>query len=245
MEQNQQRNDELEIDLREIALMLWRRALAILLTGVLLALLAVIGTKLFVTPEYQASTSMYILAKQSDTTLTNSDLQTSSLLTNDYAELIKSKTVCKSVIAQLDLNITYDQLLEKVSVTVPTDTRILTISVTDPDPYLARDLANTIRDSAAQQIQNVMEVETVNVVDEADIPNSPISPNIMRNGMMGGILGCVLAVGVILVLYLTNDTIITPDDAERYLHLSILGQLPLDDGGNNSSRVSFGKNKKK
>lgn len=231
MKQNQQRNDELEIDLREIVLVLWHWAPAIILTGVMLALLVVIGNKLFVTPEYRSSTSMYILAKQSATTLTNNDLQTSSLLTNDYSELIKGRTVAESVIAQLDLNITYDQLLEKVSVTVPIDTRILTISVTDTDPYLVKELANTIRDSAAQHIQNVMEVETVNVVDRADIPNSPIGPNIMRNGIMGGILGCILAIGVILVRYLINDTIKTPDDAERYLQLSILGQIPLDADG--------------
>lgn len=229
MEQNQQRNDELEIDLWEIIRVLWSRAPVIILSGIVLALVAIVGTKLFITPQYQSTTRMYVLAKQNNDTLTNSDLQTSTLLTNDYAELIQSRTVTEAVIAQMNLDLTHEELLNKLEVTVPADTRILTISVTDPDPYMARDLANTIRDTASEHIQQVMDVEAVNVADEANIPEQPVSPNTMRNGLIAGVLGCVIAVAVILVQYLTNDTIKTSEDVERYLQLSTLGMIPLDE----------------
>lgn len=189
MEQNQQRNDELEIDLWEIIRVLWSRAPVIILSGIVLALVAIAGTKLFITPQYQSTTRMYVLAKQNNDTLTNSDLQTSTLLTNDYAELIQSRTVTEAVIAQMNLDLTHEELLNKLEVTVPADTRILTISVTDPDPYMARDLANTIRDTASEHIQQVMDVEAVNVADEANIPEQPVSPNTMRNGLIAGVLG--------------------------------------------------------
>lgn len=245
MEQNQQRNDELEIDLWEIIRVLWSRAPVIILSGIVLALVAIVGTKLFITPQYQSTTRMYVLAKQNNDTLTNSDLQTSTLLTNDYAELIQSRTVTEAVIAQMNLDLTHEELLAKLEVTVPADTRILTISVTDPDPYMARDLANTIRDTASEHIQQVMDVEAVNVADEANIPEQPVSPNTMRNGLIAGVLGCVIAVAVILVQYLTNDTIKTSEDVERYLQLSTLGMIPLDDNEKKNSKRDIRKNIKK
>ena len=245
MEQNQQRNDELEIDLWEIIRVLWSRAPVIILSGIVLALVAIVGTKLFITPQYQSTTRMYVLAKQNNDTLTNSDLQTSTLLTNDYAELIQSRTVTEAVIAQMNLDLTHEELLNKLEVTVPADTRILTISVTDPDPYMARDLANTIRDTASEHIQQVMDVEAVNVADEANIPEQPVSPNTMRNGLIAGVLGCVIAVAVILVQYLTNDTIKTSEDVERYLQLSTLGMIPLDENEKKNSKRDIRKNTKK
>ena len=245
MEQNQQRNDELEIDLWEIIRVLWSRAPVIILSGIVLALVAIAGTKLFITPQYQSTTRMYVLAKQNNDTLTNSDLQTSTLLTNDYAELIQSRTVTEAVIAQMNLDLTHEELLAKLEVTVPADTRILTISVTDPDPYMARDLANTIRDTASEHIQQVMDVEAVNVADEANIPEQPVSPNTMRNGLIAGVLGCVIAVAVILVQYLTNDTIKTSEDVERYLQLSTLGMIPLDENEKKNSKRDIRKNIKK
>lgn len=244
MELNQQRNEEIEIDLREVVAVLWKRAPVILLSGLVLALAALVGTKLFVTPQYQSTTRMYVLAKQNNDTLTNSDLQTSTLLTNDYAELIKSRTVTEAVIAEMGLDLTHEQLLKKMEVTVPSDTRILTISVTDPDPYMARDLANTIRDTASEHIQQVMDVEAVNVADEANIPDAPVSPSTMKNGLIAGVLGCILAMAVVLVQYLTNDTIKTTEDVERYLQLSILGMIPLDESERKSSRREIRKRMK-
>ena len=98
-------------------------------------------------------------------------MQTSTQLTKDYAELIKSRTVLEGVIAQLNLNITYQQLLGKLTVDTSTDSRIVTIIVSDEDPYTASEMANAIRDMAAEHIQSVMDIEAVNVVDSANIPS--------------------------------------------------------------------------
>lgn len=228
MEQNHQKNSELVMDWWEVIRTLCYRVPIIALSGILLSLLAVVGTKLFITPQFQSTTRMYVLAKQNNDTLTNSDLQTSALLTNDYVELIQSRTVTEAVISQLNLNLTHEELLKKLEVSVPADTRILAISVTDSDPYMARFLADTIRDTAAEHIQQVMDVEAVNVADMANIPEQPVSPSIVKNGLIAGVLGCVLAIIVVVVQYLANDTIKTSEDVERFLELSTLGVIPLD-----------------
>ncbi len=228
MEQNQQRNEEIEIDLREIFSLLLSKAGIILLTGVIFGLAAIIGTKVFITPQYQSETKIYVLAKQNQDTLTNSDLQTSALLTKDYEELIKSRTVTENVITKMNLDLTHEQLIEKMAVSVQTDTRVVAIKVKDEDPYQARELANAIRDTAAEHIKSVMDIEAVNVVDEANIPDKKCSPSTMKNGMLAGILGCILVIGIVLVRYLMNDTIQTAEDVERYLGLSTLGSIPLE-----------------
>lgn len=225
-----QKNDEIEIDVLELLHVLWSKALVIALVTALAGMVAMLVTRVFLTPQYQSTTKMYILAQQDNKTLTNSDLQASEQLTQDCAEMIQSRQVAEAAISQLGLDLTAEELLKKVTVTTSTDTRIVTIDVQDEDPYLACDIANAVRNIAADTIQNVMNIEAANVFEEANIPETPISPSTMRNTLIGAILGFIIAVAAILISYLMNDTIRTSDDVERYLHLSTLGTIPLAEG---------------
>ena len=203
METTQQNNDEMEIDLLEIFHVLWSKALVILLSTAAVGLAAMLVTQVFLTPQYQSTTKMYILTQQNNETVT---------------------------ISQLGLDISAEELLSKVTVTTSTNTRIITIDVQDEDPYLACETANALRTIAADTIQNVMNIEAANVFEEANIPETPVSPSTMRNTLIGAILGFVIAVAAVLISYLMNDTIRTSDDVERYLHLSTLGTIPLAEG---------------
>ena len=174
----------------------------------------------------ESTTKIVVLSKQDSSTLTNQDIQTSTSLTKDYAELIKSRTVTEGVIAQLKLDMTHEKLLKKLSVDTPTDTRVVSITVTDTDPYTAAEIANAVRDIASKHIQQVMDIKAVNVVETANIPDEPSSPSVPKNGVIGGLLGILLAAAVVLIVYLTNDTVKTPEDVEKYLGLSVLGTIP-------------------
>ena len=119
MEQNNvQNNDEVEIDLLEVFYVLLDKIWAIILSGVLAALVVVAATLLFVTPQYESTTKMYVLSKQDSNTLTSQDMQTSLSLTKDYAELIKSRTVTEGVITQLNLDMTHEELLKKMTLSI-------------------------------------------------------------------------------------------------------------------------------
>lgn len=228
LQMNQMQDDEIEIDLMEVMLVLWHKAAVILLAGLLMALLAIVGTKFLITPQYQSVTKFYVLNKQDNNIVTNADLQTSTQLTQDYAEIIKSRKVTEAVIVRLGLDLKHEDLLKKMEVVTATDNRIVTIKVLDSDPYTARDIANAIRDAAAEHIKSVMNTEAVNVVDEANVPDKKYSPSTMKNALIAAVLGCVLAVAVVLIQYLRNDTIQGTEDVERYLNLSVLGTIPLE-----------------
>ena len=238
-QQNLQNNDEIEIDVLELFHVLLDKIWVIILAGAVAALAVVAATILFITPQYQSTTKMYVLSKQDSNTLTSQDMQTSLSLTKDYAELIKSRTVTEGVITQLNLDMTHEQLLSKMTVDSATDTRILSISVRDADPYVACEIANAIRDVAANHIKNVMDIDAVNVVETANIPENKISPNIKKNGLVGGVAGVAIAIAIILITYLSNDTIKTQEDVERYLGLSTLGTIPMSEADRKN------KNKKK
>ncbi|MCI6006425.1 MAG: Wzz/FepE/Etk N-terminal domain-containing protein [Blautia sp.] len=243
--QHTTKNDEMEIDLMEIAGVILSKLWIIILSGITAALVFIVVTMLFITPQYESTTKMYVLSQQDNNTLTSSDMQTSLSLTKDYAELIKSRTVTEGVIAQLNLDMTDKQLLQKISVGTSSDTRILSITVTDEDPYQACQIANAVRDVAANHIQNVMNIDAVNIVETANIPNEKASPSLSKNAVMGGLLGVILATAIILLVYLTNDTIKSQEDVEKYLQLSVLGTIPLMEMEKKSRKQKKGKGRKK
>ena len=229
MENQVVNNEEVEIDLGEVFHLILSRLGIIILSGIIFCLVAVGGTMLFVEPQYDSTTKIVVLSKQDSTTLTNQDMQTSTQLTKDYAELIKSRTVTEGVIAELGLDMTHEQLLSKITVDTPTDTRVVAIVVRDTDPYTASQIANAVRDIAAEHIQKVMDVDAVNVVEKANVPSEKATPSVTKNGLIGGMLGVVLALAIIIIIYITNDTVTTQEDVERYLGLSVLGNIPLVD----------------
>ena len=229
-------NDEIEIDLGEVFHLVISKLGVIILSGVLLGVLSIIGTMLFITPKYESTTKIMVLNKQDNNTLTSADMQTSTQLTKDYAELIQSRTVLEGVIAQLNLDMTYKEMLNKVSVETSSDSRIVSISVTDEDPYTASEIANAVRDMAAEHIQSVMDIEAVNVVDTANIPNEKASPSLAKNGVIGGLLGVIIAMAAVIIIYLTNDTIKVEEDVERYLGLSVLGSIPFSEKESRSKK---------
>lgn len=238
-------NDEIEIDLKEIFGLILSKIWIIILAGITAGLVFIVVTMLFITPQYESTTKMYVLSKQDNSTLTNADMQTSLSLTKDYADMITSRTVMEGVIAQLNLDMTVKKLLSKVSVGTGTDTRILSITVRDEDPYQASQIANSVRDIAAAHIQSVMDLEAVNVVDTADIPDEKASPSLSKNGIIGGLLGVIIATAIILIVYLTNDTIKSQEDVEKYLQLSVLGTIPLMEMEKKSRKQKKGKGRKK
>ena len=226
MNENAKKDRGLEVNVGELIVVLLRKWWLIVLCGILAASAFLVGTKLFITPKYQSVTKIFVLSQQDVNYLTSTDIQLSSYLTKDYAELIKSRTVAQEVIDRLELSMTPESLMSQVLVQTKTDTRIVTIIVENEDPELARELANVIREVSAKQIVDVMGVEAVNMVDEANLPLKPSSPNVRNNILLGCAWGCLLAIAFILLRYLLDDTIKSEEDVERYLNLTVLASIP-------------------
>ena len=141
-----------------------------------------------------------------------------------------SRPVTGQVITNLDLNLSHEQLVKKIKVDNPTDTRILTISVEDTDPYMAKSIADEFASVASARMAEIMDSAPPNIVEEAYLPTQKTKPSITKNTMIGGLAGVFLAGAIILVLFVMNDAIKTPEDVEKYLGLNTLATIPVFEG---------------
>lgn len=220
-----QQNDQ--IDLIEIFSLLLRKAWIVVLCLIVGGTLAFGWTKLRVTPMYTASSTIYVLTKT--TTVTSiADLQLGSQLTNDFVILAKSRPVIETVIEDLDLDYTYEAVSRMISITNEENTRIVKFSVSHADPEMAKNIANSVAEATAERIAYIMNTDKPKIVEEAVEPTVPSSPNVLRNIEKGALLGAGLAIAVIMLLYLLNDTLQTEADVLKYLDLNVLAVIPAE-----------------
>ena len=220
------RDDVIEIDLVELLGVILHNLWIIIVSGVIVAAAALLVSYFIITPKYESVTKIYVISKTNADTMTYSDLQAGSTLTKDYKELVKSRPVLEEVIAETGIDVELKDLEEQITVEVPTDTRIVSITVEDKDPYEARIIADSVRIAASKHIQEVMDTEAVNVVEEASLPIEKSSPSILKNTAIGYAVGLFLAIAIVIINYIMDDTIKTPDDVEKFLGVSVLGSIP-------------------
>lgn len=221
--------DVIEIDILELLGVVLSKIWIVIGSAVLVAAVTYLICFFLITPKYESTTKIYVINRQNSDALTYSDLQSGAQLTKDYRELVTSRPVLEQVQSELGLDITTEKLKKKITVSVPTDTRIVSITAEDTDPYMARAIADRVRISAAQHIADVMNTEAVNVVEEGNLPTQISSPKILRDTAIGGVAGAFIAVMIIVIIYIMDDTIKNPDDIEKYLNLSVLGTIPVLD----------------
>lgn len=221
-------NDEIEIDLKELFGVLKSKILVILLTTVLFIGLFGGVTKFLLTPMYSSTAQLYVVSKDGLSQL--SDLTMGTQLTQDYMEIVKTRTVLDKVIKNLNLDMDYEELGEKITVENPADTRIMEISVSDPSPKEAKRITQELAEVTARTVSSKMDVKAPTIIENAYTADEPDSPSLLKNIVIGALLGFILSVGVIIVQYIMNDTIRKEEDIEKYLGINTLAKLPLAKG---------------
>lgn len=218
--------DEDTIDLLELALGLLEHWKLIAVTAVTGAVLMALYTFFLVTPMYKATATIYVVSRN-DSVLNFSDLQVGSELTSDYIKVFEMWEVHEKVISNLDLDYTYTNMASMLSVTNTSDTRMLDITVTNPDPEEAAAIANEYADVGAKYISEKMKTDEPTLMSSARVPENPFSPNKAKNILLGFVVGFVLACGVVVVRILLDDTYKTAEDIRKYAGLVVLASVPM------------------
>ena len=218
----------MEIDVFQLLKILWKRKFLIALVAIVTGVVAFAYSSFIVKPEYTSTTRIYVVNRnQGDKSgLTNQDLQAGSYLVKDYREIILSQDVLEKVATDLKLELPPKGLASKIKVTVPADTRIVSISVTDRAPEEASRIANSLREVAAQKIISVTRVSDVTTLEEARPATSPSSPNIRRNTMIGFLAGAVVMIVTVLLIELLDTRVKRPEDVEDVMQIALLGVVP-------------------
>ena len=237
------------IDLYEVFRVIVHNIWAILLTALLGASIAAGVTHFLITPMYTSTSMMIVLTKET-TIASIADLQIGTQLTNDYKVLIQSRPVLEETIKKTGLSLNYRQLRDLITVTNAEDTRILEISVEQPNPKLAKKVCDVLTEVSSEYIGDKMEVQAPKVIEEGEIASVQTSPNITRNVTLGFLLGFLAAVAVVVARYVMNESIVTEDDVQRYLGLTTLASIPEKESekrerGRRSRKVRHGEQKGK
>ena len=225
--EKQYESEEMEIDLKELffeVLSEWKK---VLVSTVLAGLIMFVVSAFILTPQYESTSKLYLMKEGGLSSLT--DLQLGSNLATDYMEVIDGRPILDQVIENLSLDMTYGELKELLVFTNPANSRIIEITVTHPEPETAKAIADEIADVAAAYIEKRMDQDKPSVLQYGYVAKEPVSPSIPKNSVIGAFVGAFLAIAIIVITYLMNDTIMTPDDMERKVGLKVLASLPLDE----------------
>lgn len=184
---------------------------------------------LFLPNEYTASTSMYVLSKSDDssTAVTQTDLSAAQMLTSDVAELIQSDRVKGDVAEELGLDNLDDY---EIDVTSSTSTRVIDLSVTGTDASGAADVANALVTDTSDVAAQVMDVQSVNVIDSAATPTSPSGPRRTLYVAVAFLVGLFAAVVVVVVADMADLRIRNSKDVEELVDLPVVGHFPNVEG---------------
>jgi capsular polysaccharide biosynthesis protein len=220
-----------EISLTELFLILRKRIQIIILITIISIVTSAIVSFFILDPQYQTFTTLMV-GKPKDYQSYNDRLDYNEVLLNQklvstYGELVKTRAVADEVIRNLNLDISYETFKDKVNVNLVKDTEIIRLEVIDEDPELAVEIANETAEVFMKKVRNIMRVENIQVIDEAQIPDKPVKPKPMLNMAIAGVLGLMIGVFITFLLEFLDNTIKTPDDVKRHLELPVIGTIPM------------------
>ena len=217
-----------EISLRDILFTLRSKWWIIIIITVVITSGVFIYSSYFITPMYSSDTTLYVGRNiEGDGSTTYNDLLLGDRLVADYRELVRSRRVTSMTIDKLSLSdMTSARLMSRISVASKSNTRIITITVQDEDPNTARDIANTVANIFKEEVIEIMEVQNVQIIDEAVLNRNPVKPNIRMNTAIGLVLGLMLGVFIVFLIEYLDTSIKNPDDIKKQLDLPVLGVIP-------------------
>ena len=235
--------DIVEIDLWKMMLVLLDRWKLIFGSGLAVAVLSLIFTTQFITPLYRASITVYVNNVNANETIeyvNASNLAASQQLVNTYVNMIRSDTVLEKVSQSGDLEYTANQIRGMMTAGQVDETEIFEVYISHPNPEEAAKIANAIADVAPAEISYFVEGSSTKIIDYAKVPEAPYTPSVIRNTMLGGILGGIAAVGLVFLGYMMDARIKDEEELSVRYELPVLGRIPNFNENNKTKDTRYG-----
>ena len=217
-----------EIDLKELLDFIRSKISLLIIITVSVCLIGSMYSLFLQKPMYNSYTTV-ILGSNDGTTATNSitqnDIALNKNLVSTYAQIVKSRRVLAQVIKELKLDTSYDDLASKINVTALNNTEIIKITVTDPDPIVAKNIANITANYFTDEVVSLYNLNNVNILDEAIEAKKPYNINIPKQVIIYLMVGCILGLGILFVIFYFDRTIKSTEQIEQKIKLPILGSV--------------------
>ncbi len=217
------------IDLREIVLLLKKNLIGLIALTMLFSAAGYLFSAFVMTPQYEASATMIVNSREdatAQTNITSDQINSATKLVDTYSVILTSDTVLAKTIEDLNLDMSYESLLGKVTVESVNSTQVMRISAQDEDPELAQQIVASIVEQAPDIIIQTVKAGSVEVISQPKAGENPVSPRKMMNTAIAGMLGLALGLGVIFLRSMLNNKFMTDTDINKKLGLTVLGVIP-------------------
>ncbi len=231
--------NEQEIDLIELSKKIGKHLPMIIIFSIIVGAASFLLSKFVITPKYDSNTTMIVSNSNQNNDPNNpqtnvelGQIQANKALISTYSEIVKSKGIAERVINNLGLDMDYEEFSSKVSIEPVKDTQIISVKVVDTIPERAMDIANETANIFKSSIGEIMNVDNVQILDGAILPEEASSPNVKKNTAIGIILGFVLGVAVVLFKEIADSSVKSSEEVTEYFDIPVIGIVPDSEQGN-------------
>ena len=218
-----------EVNLKELFRYILGKLYIVVTVTVVVVLVGEIYSIYFKTPLYKSTTKLVLTSSRGDnssTAVTNTDVTLSNNLVKTYSEIITSRGVLSKVVSNLELDMSAEELANKISVSSVSNTQIITLSVSDSDAKRAEEIANEVAKVFKTEIVNLYKIDNVQIVDKAQVANAPYNINVLKQTLQFLAAGLAMGIGIVLVMFYLDNTIKNSQIVEDKVGLVVLGVVP-------------------
>lgn len=222
-----------EIEIKELFNIFWKKKFIIIAVAIIFAVVGGGYSVKFKKPMYKSSTTLLLAqnyeqeSNKQENEITQTDISLNQKLVSTYSELVKSKTVIKTVLQNLGMD---EQLEEKIAdnitVNAVSDTQVIEITYINENANIAFNIANELSNVFCDKVKEIYNINNVYIVDKAEMPEEPYNINHIKTTIIFGIAGGVLTCAIVFILSLFDTTVKTPEDIEKNTGLNVLAQVP-------------------
>lgn len=231
LEKENKQNEELEIDLSQLFRLLKKHIKLIIFSTIVCAVLMFAFTYFLIDKKYASTASIFITPKVSDQgVIDQSSTNTNSKMVNNYMEILKGENILSKVADQLDLA-NYSIVKNSISVSNPSNSELIYVTSTTEDPKLSQQIVENTVNTFFEQMKDRLNIENLTVIDSPKVNDSPVSPNLKINALIGALAGMVLSCGFVFLRYLLDKRLRTREEAENFLGIPVLVEIPFFDEG--------------
>ena len=218
-----------DIDLKELIDIIVKKWWLILLLTIVGFGSAYLVSAKYVTPVYEAKTVLYIGSEDSamgSIGISLGQLEANSQLLIDYKQIALTRLVIDEVVKNTGLNISYIAFQNNIVIENISDSRLFTVGFRNSDPLIAKKVSDELAKQITVAAAQIVGVENIRILDQALVPQTPVSPNLFLNTMIGGALGLLVSLIIVIMMFILKDTVKDEEDIENLIGVSVLGSIP-------------------